>query len=203
MRVEQPLPPAARRPARAKALGMRNGSKPCRLRPVGRIAGVRSRSPPGAGRMKRPSSARRMRGQSRDPAPACDRCAARSCRASRIASLPGRQRLRRLPRRRAPRAPHGRDVRHATLRPSPAACRRAARPMAPRRRHAGRAGSACIRVRAPRPSASAIALRRRRPRPARPRRDRARAACAWISVARSRARRRRPAPGRASARARP
>ncbi len=34
----------------AEALGSRNGSKPCRLRPVGRIAGVRSRSPPGAGR---------------------------------------------------------------------------------------------------------------------------------------------------------
>ena len=42
---------AWRAPSRtAKALGMRNGSKPCRLRPVGRIAGVRSRSPPGAGR---------------------------------------------------------------------------------------------------------------------------------------------------------
>ena len=39
---------------------MRKGSKPWRLRPVGRIAGVRSRSPPGAGRMKRPSSAFRI-----------------------------------------------------------------------------------------------------------------------------------------------
>ena len=37
---------------------MRNGSKPCRLRPVGKTAGVRSRSPPGAGRMKRPPKAR-------------------------------------------------------------------------------------------------------------------------------------------------
>ena len=40
---------------------MRKGSKPCRLRPVGSIAGVRSTSPPGAGRTKRPSSALRMR----------------------------------------------------------------------------------------------------------------------------------------------
>jgi hypothetical protein len=36
---------------------MRKGSKPCRLRPVGRMAGVRSRSPPGAGRTKPASSA--------------------------------------------------------------------------------------------------------------------------------------------------
>jgi len=35
----------------ANALGMRNGSKPCTLRPVGSTAGVRIRSPPGAGRM--------------------------------------------------------------------------------------------------------------------------------------------------------
>ena len=57
---------AWRAPSRtAKALGMRNGSKPCRLRPVGRTCGVRSRSPPGAGRTKRPSSARRRPASSR------------------------------------------------------------------------------------------------------------------------------------------
>ena len=39
---------------------MRKGSKPCRLRPVGSTAGVRSTSPPGAGRTKRPSRALRM-----------------------------------------------------------------------------------------------------------------------------------------------
>ncbi len=50
--------------ATAKALGIRNGSKPCRLRPVGRIAGLRRRSPAGAGRTKRPSSARSRAGSS-------------------------------------------------------------------------------------------------------------------------------------------
>ena len=44
--------PAGGRPGRApsctaKALGRRNGSKPCRLRPVGSTSVVRSRSPPG------------------------------------------------------------------------------------------------------------------------------------------------------------
>jgi hypothetical protein len=54
-----------RAPSRtAKALGMRKGSKPCRLRPVGSMSGLRSRSPPGAGRMKRPSSACIMAGSS-------------------------------------------------------------------------------------------------------------------------------------------
>ena len=33
----------------AKAVGMRNGSKAWMLRPVGRISGERTRSPPGTG----------------------------------------------------------------------------------------------------------------------------------------------------------
>ena len=111
---------------------MRKGSKPCRLRPVGRMAGVRSRSPPGAGRTKRPSSARRRpaiswssassavdRGQLVEQAqrarrrPACRPAASARCR--------------RLARRPAPRPRRARAAGRARPRPSTAAGRRARR----------------------------------------------------------------------------
>ena len=50
--------------ATANLLGRWKGSKPCRLRPVGSTAVVRSRSPPGAGRTNPPSSAWMIAGSS-------------------------------------------------------------------------------------------------------------------------------------------
>ncbi len=74
---------------------MRNGSKPCRLRPVGRISGVRRRSPPSTGRMKRPverAQQRRQFGSSREEplamaswCSALDVLASRRCRRPRAA----------------------------------------------------------------------------------------------------------------------
>ncbi len=47
---------------RANSVGIRNGSKAWMLRPVGRMSGLRIRSPPGTGAMKRPPSARSRAG---------------------------------------------------------------------------------------------------------------------------------------------
>ena len=171
----------------AKALGMRKGSKPCRLRPVGRIAGVRSRSPPGAGRDEAAVERAQQRRRSRGPARAGASVAASSRRRLRASSSARRRAQRRVGRRRrrAPRSPRAPAARRAPPRPAPAACRRAPPASAPRRRRAGRAGSACIRARARRRPSSRDARRRvAGPRPARRRRGRAP----------------RPAPGSAGAR---
>ena len=78
--------------------------------------------------------------------------------------------LRRAPGRRpALRPRHVRAAGRARLRPPTAAGRHARAGSAPCRRRAGRAGSACIRVRAPPRSARRSSCRRHRPRPVRPR----------------------------------
>ena len=136
---------------------MRKGSKPCRLRPVGRIAGVRSRSPPGAGRMKRPSSACRMPAISwssasrRSVAASSRRRPGRIVRVRPRGPLPASAADEGLDRARSGRAPCAAS---ATAAQSTLLGRSAAR-----RRHAGRAGSACIPAPgAPRPSAAIAAV---------------------------------------------
>ena len=170
---------------------MRNGSKPCRLRPVGRMAGVRSRSPPGAGRTKRPSSACRMpaiswscgqqrvgRGQLAAAGSACGSSAGMPARGQRCGRrLAGDQRL--------DRGALG-PLRRARPRPATAAGRRA-------RAALGAWPTTCrpcgISVYSSSSTASVerarSARRRRRPRPARPAARSSAAACAWISSASS------------------
>ena len=134
---------------------------------------MRSRSPPGAGRTKRPSSACRM------PAISWSCASRRSMRgelaraASRGSSSPREARFGRRAATSASTASRvgTRAVRrlgHRQQHLDALLGRRAAR-----RRRAGRAGSACIRVPAPRRRACRSPLGRRRPRPARPAPDRA------------------------------
>ena len=82
--------------ASAKAVGMRNGSKAWMLRPVGRISGLRIRSPPGTGAMKRPAERAHER-----------RNFGRACRRSFAArrAWPGRRASRRSRYRRASQRP--------------------------------------------------------------------------------------------------
>ena len=146
---------------------MRNGSKPWRLRPVGRTVGVRRRSPPGAGRTNLPSSACRMRRNLVILLQHDDRCRRVPCKA-RATRRPSRAALRALRPARPPQGSTCRDARHAMRPQPPAASRRAARPTGLRRRHGGRAGSACIRVRARLSESSTDRLDRDQPRRGRP-----------------------------------
>ena len=183
--------PGARRPATAKALGMRNGSKPCRLRPVGRIAGVRSRSPPGAGRTKRPSSACSNAGDLVVVGQQRDRSRPVRCSMAQRAVVAGiagerQRRFRRGAGDQRLDRPRARAARRARPRRPPAAGRRARSRVGASPTTCRPCGisvyssssTACV-------SARDLAPRRRRPRPARRRRGRAAAACAWISSASS------------------
>jgi hypothetical protein len=77
----------------AKAVGMRNGSNAWMLRPVGRICGLRIRSPPGTGRHEMPADSARRRRAVRRPPSMRARAPSAACRPS------GDHQLRPRPRR--------------------------------------------------------------------------------------------------------
>ena len=186
---EQRARPAARRPAPRRRSGCGRGRSRAGCGRSAGSPGVRSRSPPGAGRMKRPSSARSSAGISWSSPAAV---AAREFLEAAIVVGIGDAAVRQdALRRRRPAA--ATSIAAARLGASRGLgeggqqCRRAARRSAARRRRAGRAGSACIRARARRrPSAAMRASASSVQAGSASARSTA-AACAWISVARSRA----------------